>query len=113
MCSSKPPRTLAPAHERRLGQPPPLRLLRRDPLPRAARLKLPRLGVVGKKRLEDRFDFVADMRVLDRDDDLDPVIEVPWHQVGAAEQVTLLVVRLEAVEPAVLEEPAQDRADAD
>ena len=51
--------------------------------------------------------------VLDRDDDLDPVVEVARHQVGAAEQVRLLVAGLEAVEAAVLEEAAEHRAHAD
>src|SRR5207247_9870107 len=97
MCSSKAPRTFAAAHEGCLGRPPALRLLRRHPLPRAARLKLPRLGVVGEERLEDRLDLVTGVSVLDRNDDLDPVIQVPWHQVGAAAQVPLLVARLDSV----------------
>jgi len=37
---------------------------------------------------------------------LDPVLEIAWHQVGAAEQVGPIVAGLEAVEPAVLEEAA-------
>ena len=44
---------------------------------------------------------------------LDPPVEVARHQVGAAEEELGLVADLERVEAAVLEEAADDRADAD
>ena len=62
---------------------------------------------------EDRLDLGPHVRRLDRHDHLDPVVEVARHQVGAAEQVALRVAGLEAVEAAVLEEAAEDRAHAD
>ena len=43
--------------------------------------------------LKIALDLVAHLGVLDGDDDLDPVVEVARHQVGAAEQIRLLVVR--------------------
>ena len=43
------------------------------------------------------------------DDDLDPVVEVARHQVGAADQVVALVAGVEDEEPAVLEEAAERR----
>ena len=75
--------------------------------------QLPGLGVVGEQRLEDRLELVAHVRVLDRHDDLDPVVEVARHQVGAAEQVRRSLAGLEAEEPAVLEEAAEHGAHAD
>ncbi len=113
MRSSKSPRPLTSAHECGLRPPPPLGLLGDDAMPGAVGLELPRLRVVGEQRLQDRLDLVPHVRVLDRHDHLDAVVEVARHQVGAAEEVRPLVARLEAVEPAVLEEAAEDRAHAD
>ena len=51
--------------------------------------------------------------VLDRDDRLDPPVEVAIHQVGRADVPLALAAVLEAPDPRVLEELADDRADAD
>src|SRR2546429_4680216 len=106
-------RAVAPPHERDLGRLAALALLRRNARPASVGTELPRLAVVGQQRLEDCLQLVADRSVLDRDHDLDPMDEVPRHQVGASQQVRLLLVRFEAVEPAVLEEAAEYGADAD
>src|SRR5580765_5700268 len=104
-------RSLAPPHEQGLRLSPALILLRDHALPGAVALELPCLGVVGEEGLEDPLELVADLEVLDGHHDLDPVVEVARHQVGAPEQVRLLVARFEAEEPAVLEEAAEHRAD--
>src|SRR6476469_5341410 len=105
--------TLAATHEECLCLTLALALLRRDAVPGAVGLQLPGLRVVGEQGLEDPFELVADLEVFDRDNDLDPVVEVPRHQVGAPEEVRLLVARLEAEEAAVLEEAAEHRAHPD
>ena len=51
--------------------------------------------------------------VLDRRQDLDPMVEVARHDVGASEQVGGLVAGLEGEEAAVLEKAAGDRAHVD
>ena len=53
------------------------------------------------------------LAVLDRDDRLDPSVEVAIHQVGRADVPLLVAAVLEAADPRVLEELADDRADAD
>src|SRR5262249_49633997 len=113
MTPGQPARALATAHEHRLCGAAPLSLLGSEPLPGAVALQHPRLCVVREERLEDRFDLVPHVEVLDRNDDLDAVNEVARHDIGAAEEVGPLVVDLEAVEPAVLQEAAEDRTDAD
>src|SRR5207342_2836234 len=67
----------------------------------------------GLQRAEDRFELGLDRARLDRRDDLDPVVEVPRQQVGAAEEVPRLAVRIEDEETAVLEEAPQDAPDGD
>src|SRR5262245_30679263 len=54
-------------------------------LPRAVRSQLPRRRVVGEDAVEDRHELLPLACALDRDEDLDPAIEVPGHQVRAAE----------------------------
>ena len=51
--------------------------------------------------------------VLDRRDQLDPVVEVARHQVGGADEDAGLLAALEGVDPRVLEEAADDRDDPD
>ena len=51
--------------------------------------------------------------VLDRHDRLDPPIEVALHEVGRADVPLRLATVGEAEDPGVLEELADDRADAD
>src|SRR5438067_9518936 len=105
-------RSVAAPHEQRLGGAPAVALRRPQPLPASVRPQLPGLRVVRQERLEDRLQLVPCLRVLDRHDDLDAVVEVAGHQVGAAEQVRLAVAGLEAEEAAVLEEAAEDGPDA-
>ena len=51
--------------------------------------------------------------VLDRREQLDAGVEVARHEVGRADVDRRLAVALEGVDPRVLEEPADDRDDAD
>ena len=51
--------------------------------------------------------------ILDRGDRLDPPVEVAIHQVGRADVPLALAAVVEAPDPRVLEELADDRADAD
>src|SRR5207244_596359 len=106
MSTGEPAGAIPSPHEHDLRRSAALVLARCDPLPGAGRAQLPGLGVVGEQGLEDRLELVASVGVLDRDDDLDPVVEVSRHQVGAAEVVRPGFVGFEAVEPAVLEEAA-------
>ena len=50
----------------------------------------------------------AQPSILDREDDLDPAVEVPLHQVGAAKIDLVLSAVAEVVDAAVLEEAADD-----
>src|SRR4051812_32294142 len=109
----EPAGALAATKEDGLGGAAALVRLGHEGAPGSRRPPPPGLRVVGEQRLEDRLDVGAYVCRLDGDDDLDPMVEVARHQVGAAEQVRLGVARLEAVEAAVLEEAAENRADAD
>src|SRR5262249_55156460 len=51
--------------------------------------------------------------VLDRHDSLDSVVEVPWHQVGAAEVIARILSCLEDEDATVLEKTSEDADDAD
>ena len=75
--------------------------------------ELPRVGVVGERPVEHVGELVAVGRVLDRGDQLDPVVEVAGHQVGGADVDAGLVRPLEREDPRVLEEAADDRDDPD
>ena len=55
----------------------------------------------------------ARLGVLDRDDRLDPPVEVAVHQVGRADVPLAVAAVVEAPDPRVLEELADDRADPD
>src|SRR5579862_248861 len=101
------------AHGDRLGCSAPLSGSRCDALPAALTVERPRLRVVAQQPAEDRLDLGADVGRLDGDDHLDAVIEVALHQVCTTHEVRTLIARLEAVEAAVLEKAAEDRAHAD
>src|SRR5207342_779064 len=94
--------------QHRLCGTTPLVLLGRAAGPAAVAAELPGLDVVGLQRPEDRLELGLDRARLDRRDDLDPVVEVPRQEIGAAEEVALLVVGVEDEEAAVLEEASQD-----
>ena len=57
--------------------------------------------------------FVAQRRRFDRKSDLDPAIEIARHPVGARQIEIGLAGVLEIVNPAVLEETADNADDAD
>ena len=57
--------------------------------------ELPGVVVVSQQHLEHRVQLLLRAPVLDRRDDLDPVVEVARHQVAAAQVVALLVAGLE------------------
>jgi len=59
------------------------------------------------------MDLLPSTGVLDRRKHLDSVIEVSLHEIGAADVRCDAVVRLERVDPAVLEESPDDRAYVD
>ena len=70
-------------------------------------------AVLSSRRTRRPCELGLHLGVLDRGGDLDPVIEVPRHQVGAAQERLGPLARLEEVEAAVLEEATEDAADAD
>ena len=86
---------------------------RLGPDPRGVRSELPRAAVVGQHDVEDLGQAVLRIVVLDRRDRLDPPVEVAVHQVRRADVELALAAVLEAPDPRVLEELADDRADAD
>src|ERR1700733_3473367 len=94
-------------------------LLNAAPLPRgdggagpvALDIELPGVGGIGEAALEDVEDLRPQLRVLDRDDQLDAAVEVARHQVDGADQDPGLGAALEAVDARVLEEAADDRDD--
>ena len=51
-----------------------------------------------------------DNRVVDREQYLNPAVQVPWHKISAAEKNLLISAIVEIVDPCVLEEPAHNRA---
>ena len=61
---------------------------RRQP---AVLAQIPGVDVVGKRALEHVEHLRPHPLVLDRDDQLDPVVEVARHQVGRADQDPLLL----------------------
>ena len=63
--------------------------------------------------VEHLRDACAQPRVLDRGEDLDSPVEVARHQVGAPDEGREPVGRLERVDPAVLEEGAEDAPHGD
>ena len=81
--------------------------------PRPIWLEQPCVRVVGERAVQSRVDVLAQSGVLDGDEHLDPVVEVARHEIGAADVRSRLVVRLEGVDAAVLQEPADDGTDAD
>src|SRR4029077_6448946 len=85
----------------------------RSPRPDAVAAQLPRVGVVDEGSIQGVRELVAVRRVLDRSDQLDPVVEVARHQVGGTDEDPQVVGTLEGVDPGVLEEAADDRDAAD
>ena len=81
--------------------------------PARVRLELPGTPVVGEHQLDDLGDPGPGLGVLDRDDGLDAPVEVAVHEVGRADVPLAVAAVLEAPDPRVLEELADDRADAD
>ena len=75
-----------------------------SPRPGPVRGELPRRRRVRERAVEDRDQLLAEPRLLDRHDDLDPAVEIARHQVGAAEEDLHLVADLEPVQAAVLED---------
>src|SRR4029077_10934919 len=92
---------------------PPLSPARTQLHPATLWAQLPCGRVVRQENLETARDVLLRAAVLDRRDELDAVIEVARHEIGAAEPVRRLAVRLEDADPAVLEEPPQHAAGAD
>ena len=84
----------------------------RPALPRSVRLKLPG-GRVLEQRIERGAEPQLEPGILDRRDGLEPVVQVPRQEVGAADEVPPVASRLEVEDAAVLEEAAEHAADAD
>ena len=94
-----------------LGGPPRHRRLL---VPAAVGAHLPRQRVVGQVRGEELGEAGAEPGIGDRRQRLDPAVEVPGHEVGRTDEVLgLHRVGTEAVDPGVLEEPADDRSHPD
>ena len=87
-------------------------LLPANALPVPVGAQGPRPARVLHDRVERARQLALAAGVLDRHEDLDPVVEVARHQVGAAQQERALAVGLEDEEAAVLEEAAEQRAHA-
>src|SRR5262249_42426850 len=101
------------SHENGLSRAVPSALARSSALPAAVCIQIPRLAVVRQQNVENTRDVVLRSRIFDRDDDLDAVVEVPRHQIGAAEERRGVIRGLENEQSAVLEEAADDAAHPD
>src|SRR3954451_11711393 len=100
-------------HEHLLCRHGPLAAGRRDAGPGTLRPELPREPCVGEQGLVNLGDARLENRVLDRSEHLDPPVEVPRHQVRAADPRRDAVSGVEREDPAVLEEGAEHAADLD
>src|SRR5689334_12866610 len=74
----------------------------------AVGLHVPRAALVAELGVEDVAQLGLQPRVLDRHQDLDPLLEVALHRVGRADVVLGAAAVVEVVDPLVLEEPAED-----
>src|SRR5207248_2484171 len=101
------------AHERRLAGLAPFAFLRTEHHPTALGAELPHRGVVLEQDVERTRDLLLCARLLDRRHELDTVVEVAWHEVGASHQVSRRTAGVEDEQAAVLEEAAEDAANAD
>src|SRR5581483_8324087 len=97
-------------HEHRLSRTWPVLLLRPDAVPGV--VELPGRRGVREQGVDRGRDLALGADVLERDDDLDAVVEVARHEVRAPEIEPVLVAGLEVEEPAVLEEAAEHAPDA-
>ena len=101
------------SHEHGLALLAAVALLRVKLHPATLGAELPRGGIVCEPDLEGAHDLLLRARVLHGCDQLDAMVEVTRHQVGAPKEELRLPVRFEDKEAAVLEKPPQDAADAD
>src|SRR2546430_16090601 len=74
--------------------------------------KFPRQHIVGKRHVEDLLQPLTQPRIRDRDDRLDTTVEIARHQVRRAEVVRGPPPVAEREDARMLEELADDRADA-
>src|SRR5215510_13797420 len=79
----------------------------------AVRLHVPGAALVGELGVEDVAQLGPKPAVLDRDQDLDALLDVALHRVGRADVVLGPAAVVEVVDPLVLEEPADDADDLD
>src|SRR5919197_932929 len=82
-------------HQDRLRRARPVLLLRSQAMPHPARIEFPGGRGVREQRLERPRELRLDPDVADGRNDLDAVVEVARHQVGAAEVIRAVVAGLE------------------
>ena len=82
-------------------------------MPHTSGVQLPGRRRVGEQSVERRGQLALRPEVLDRSDDLDAMIEVPRHQIGAAEVEAAALACFKMEDAAVLEEPAEHAPYAD
>src|SRR5690349_10285844 len=112
--SRKPSRSRAcVAHQHDLARPAAVALFRAHLQPAPFGVQLPRRGVVSEQDVECALKLLLRACVLDGRDELDAVIEVSRHQVGASQEVGRRIPVVEHEQPAVFEEAAEDASDAD
>src|SRR5438445_8152836 len=76
-------------------------------------LQIPRRGAVVESGVEEAGEVCARLPVRYHAEDFDASVEVAMHQVRGPDPVLRLTGTAEVVDPRVLEEPAEDRADPD
>src|SRR4051794_31657140 len=79
-------------------------------MPGPLAVEVPRAAGVREKGVKDRIDLGTKARVLDWSEDLYAAVEVPRHEVGAADPCRRPIRRLKRKDPAVLEEASQNAA---
>ncbi len=97
------------AHHQSLCGDRAIVLLLSERVPGAVSVQLPRVVLSARSASNIAFDPLSRARVVHGHDDLDAVVEVARHQVGAADEVGRLVAGLEDEDAAVLEEAAERR----
>src|SRR5262249_22315446 len=100
-------------HEHALRRTRAILLLRAYAVPDATLLELPRGRRVREEKIHRRGDLARGADVLDGDEHLDAMVDVPRHEIGAPEVVARDVARLELEQPAVLEKAPEHATDAD
>src|SRR5580704_4787659 len=77
----------------------------------AIRLHFPLASIRPQLDVEHRAQFLAQLRILDRRDDLDPAFQIALHAIGGTDEIFFSAAVAEVVDAPVFEESADDAHD--